>query len=66
MKIYLATWIFEVNQQESLNKQKNKTRLMSYYHLSDPKAKLTLEDYFNNETILSKLQRPRKELRRSR
>ena len=45
MKIFLATWIYEDNQQVALNKQGADFRLMSYYHLSDKKNKKTLSGY---------------------
>jgi len=59
MKLYFATWIYEENQQESLNKKDGHNRLMSFYHLNDneTKGKATLEDYFNNENILRGQQR---------
>ncbi len=59
MKIYFATWIYEENQQESLNKINALSRLMSFYHLSDneDKGKATLEDYIKNENILCRQQR---------
>ena len=59
MKFYLATWIYEENQQESLSKIGAPNRLMSYYHLSDNerKDKATLVDYLKNETLLCGQQR---------
>lgn len=55
MNLYFATWIYEENQQQSLASK----RLMSFYHLSDnaKKGKSTLEDYINNENLLSRRER---------
>jgi hypothetical protein len=49
MKIYLSTWIYEENQQQSLKRKRALNRLMSFYHLSDKKARQTLKGYFDNE-----------------
>jgi len=35
MKIYLATWLLEKSQGESLTKKGSKNRLMSYFHTKD-------------------------------
>jgi hypothetical protein len=40
MKIFFATWLFESNQGLSLTKAKAKSRLLSYYHLSEKKQNL--------------------------
>ena len=49
MKIFLATWIYEENQQIALMNHDANNRLMSYYHLSDKKAKRTLKEYMESE-----------------
>jgi hypothetical protein len=61
MILYAATWIYEDNQQVSLNNAGNFCRLMSFYHLNDfeQKGKTTLEEYINNEDILSRGERPK-------
>jgi len=35
MKIYLATWLFEISQGESLTNREYKSRLLSYYHTKE-------------------------------
>ena len=59
MNLYFATWIYEENQQQSLASKQASKRLMSFYHLSDnaKKGKSTLEDYINNENLLSRRER---------
>jgi len=37
MKIYLATWLFEVNQAVALTNRNQKNRLLSYYHTAQIK-----------------------------
>jgi hypothetical protein len=54
MKLYFATWIYEPGQQDVLNKKRAGNRLMSYYHLSDPKNKRSLKSYLLREKELSK------------
>jgi len=49
LKIFLATWIYEENQQIALTNHNANNRLMSYYHLSDKKAKRTLKEYLGIE-----------------
>lgn len=39
MKVYLATWLFEVSQGQALTKKKKKERLLSYFHTKE-KAEL--------------------------
>ncbi len=51
MKIFLATWIYEEGQQISLKAKQCRNRLMSYYHLSDKKAKRTLAQYIEEEAV---------------
>jgi len=38
VKIYLATWLFEISQGESLTKVGNTNRLLSYYHTKEKEA----------------------------
>ena len=38
MKIYLASWLFEPSQGESLTKVGNKSRLLSYFHCQEFKG----------------------------
>ena len=35
MKVYLATWLFEISQGESLTATKAKRRLLSYFHTKE-------------------------------
>jgi len=42
MKIYLATWLLEKSQGDSLTKAKSKNRLLSYFHTKEK------EDQFQN------------------
>ena len=49
MKVFLATWIYEDNQQLALMNNNANNRLMSYYHLSDKKAKRSLKQYLLDE-----------------
>ena len=35
MKVYLATWLLEKSQGDSLTKKKNKNRLLSYFHTKE-------------------------------
>ena len=49
MKVFLATWIYEDNQQLALMNNNANNRLMSYYHLSDKKAKRALKQYLLDE-----------------
>ena len=40
MKIYLATWLLEVSQGQSLTKAKSKHRLLSYFHTREKEEDL--------------------------
>jgi len=41
MKVYLATWIQEVSQQEALQKKEKAERLLSYYFILEADRSLT-------------------------
>lgn len=47
MKIYLATWIMEKSQKESLDIQDNENRLMSYHFISTSNE--NLKDYMEDK-----------------
>ena len=49
MRIYLATWLFEKEQQRALATIKHKPRLISYYHTKE--AKIGIKKYFKNEDV---------------
>ena len=55
MRIYLATWLFESSQGESLTKIKKRTRLISYYHTASKKElfKHYVETGLNDDNISS-------------
>ena len=38
MKIYLATWLLEISQGESLTKANGRHRLLSYFHTKEKEA----------------------------
>lgn len=42
MKVYLATWLLEQSQGDTLTKMKKKTRLLSFYH-----TRQKLESFIN-------------------
>ena len=55
MKIYLATWLLEVSQGNTLTNKKANTRLISYYHTKE-KPTTEIKEYVKsgkNENILS-------------
>lgn len=46
MKIYMATWLQEISQKQSLDYCNKRERLLSYYLISiEPKT--TLQEYMN-------------------
>lgn len=53
MKIYLATWLVEREQQRALSTIKYSSRLISYYHTKEEKQ--GIKEYFKNENLYSKL-----------
>jgi len=46
MKIYMATWLQEINQKESLDSCKKLERLLSYYLIID--SKKSFKEYYEN------------------
>lgn len=53
MKIYLATWLEEINQAESLSKQKKKERLLSFFFFLKRKhIKKELAQYVKTGTFI--------------
>lgn len=51
MKIFLATWLIEDEQQKALATLKHKPRLISYHHTKQARVKKTIREYFKDENI---------------
>ena len=52
MRIYLATWLFEKEQQKALSSINHAPRLISYYHTKE--AKEGIKEYIRDENLYSK------------
>ena len=57
MKIYIATWLAEISQKESLDKVGKAERLLSYYHITATPAKLTFEEYIHDTEKSDKVEK---------
>ena len=59
MIVYLATWLVEISQGQSLTRKKKRERLVSYYHVIQNKNEEELDQYVqqgkNNKRTLVKI-----------